>query len=233
MIRLIDLFISLLGLLALSPFMLLIAIILRFTGEGEILYRQKRVGKNGQVFELYKFATMLKDSVHIGSGELTQYADKRVLPVGNLLRKTKLNELPQLFNVLIGEMSLVGPRPQTLGYFKMFPLSVQELISKVRPGVTGLGSVIFRDEEEIFRHSSDPKILDENVIMPYKGSLESWFVKNQSIILYLYLLFITIQVVVFPKIKIFCKPIGEIPVMPEELAKLIEVSRTPQSLLKE
>ena len=144
MIRLLDLFGSTLGLLALSPLVLIISLVLRLTGEGEVFFKQKRIGKDGHVFELFKFATMLKDSASIESGELTQYADPRVLPVGYFLRKTKLNELPQLFNVLIGDMSLVGPRPQTKKYYSLFPTSTRKIISKVRPGVTGLGSIIFR-----------------------------------------------------------------------------------------
>ena len=132
--RLLDIFFSSLALLVLLPFLFPISLILRFTGEREIFYKQKRVGKNGIHFNVLKFATMLKDSPNIGAGEITLKNDPRVLPFGSFLRKTKINELPQLWNILCGEMSIVGPRPMVPNTYKKYKMNDREIISKVRPG---------------------------------------------------------------------------------------------------
>jgi lipopolysaccharide/colanic/teichoic acid biosynthesis glycosyltransferase len=115
--RFLDVVLSFLALMVLAPFLLPVVAILRFTGEGEIFYIQERVGRGGNSFGLYKFATMLKNSPNIGAGEITVQGDSRVLPFGKLLRKTKLNELPQLWNIFIGDMSIVGPRPMVPSTF--------------------------------------------------------------------------------------------------------------------
>ena len=131
-----------LSIIFLSPLLIPITLILKFTGEGEVFFSQKRVGKDGNLFLMHKFATMLKDSPNIGTGTLTIKDDPRILPFGNFLRKTKINELPQLFNVFKGEMSIVGPRPQspeTLHFNK----NLQNKIIFVTPGLTGLGSIFF------------------------------------------------------------------------------------------
>jgi len=221
LIRVFDVVLVALGLAFLFPFLIIISLILKLSGEGEIFYKQTRIGMNGKPFSIYKFATMVKDSPMIGSGELTEYNDPRVLPVGKFLRKSKLNELPQLFNVFTGDMSLIGPRPQTLRYFNLFSHKSRELISQVRPGVTGIGSLLFRDEEEIFRKSEDAILLDDTVITPYKGELEEWYSLNQSFYLYLKILFLTIVTVVFPR---YIQPenyFDDLPEMPSELSKII------------
>ena len=110
MTRIFDIFFSLVALLLFLPFGIIIALILRFSGEGEIFYRQERLGKNKKLFGVLKFATMQKNSSSIGTGDVTIQNDPRVLPFGSFLRKTKLNEVPQLWNILIGQMSIVGPR---------------------------------------------------------------------------------------------------------------------------
>tara|TARA_B100001057_G_scaffold496431_1_gene597911 strand:- start:527 stop:1222 length:696 start_codon:yes stop_codon:yes gene_type:complete len=221
LIRVFDVILTSFGLAFFFPFMIIISLILKFSGEGEIFYKQTRIGKNEKPFFIYKFVTMIRNSPMIGSGELTEYNDPRVLPVGKFLRKSKLNELPQLFNVFTGDMSLIGPRPQTLRYFNLFSQKSRELISQVRPGVTGIGSLLFRDEEEIFRMSEDPILLDDTVITPYKGELEQWYSLNQSFYLYLKILFLTIFTVVFPR---FINPknyFDGLPEMPLELSKII------------
>ena len=111
--RFFDIFFSGLALLFLSPLLVPIFIILKFSGEGEVFFLQERIGKGGDVFKLFKFATMLKDSPNIGTGTVTMKGDPRVLPVGKFLRKTKINELPQLLNIFFGDMSVIGPRPLT------------------------------------------------------------------------------------------------------------------------
>ena len=221
LIRSVDIMSAAVGLVILSPLLILISIVLKFTGEGEILYKQPRLGRAGEEFFIYKFATMRKDSPMIGSGELTEYDDPRVLPVGKLLRKSKLNELPQLVNVIVGDMSLVGPRPQTQRYFNLYTQASRDVIIGVRPGITGIGSLFFRDEEEIFRQSSDAVLLDDNVITPYKGRLEEWFISNRSFYLYLKILCLTIFSVLFPN---YIKPENHfegLPGMPSELKKIV------------
>ena len=125
--------------------------ILIFTGEGKIWYTQKRIGKNLKFFNLLKFATMLENSPAIGTKSLTIKNDPRILPLGYFLRKSKINELPQLFNVFLGHMSIIGPRPQTDRCFFAFPESSQKIIITVKPGLSGLGSIVFRDEEQIMK----------------------------------------------------------------------------------
>ena len=143
MIRFFDIILSFSALLILSPLLLLTVLILKCTGEGEVFYFQSRVGKEQKIFKLFKFATMLKNSTSMASGTLTIQNDPRVLPVGRFLRKTKVNELPQLFNVLQGNMSLIGPRPLTPNMFKLYSTDVQMAIGSVPPGLSDIGSVIF------------------------------------------------------------------------------------------
>ena len=123
--RFFDIFFSVIALVLLSPFLLPLMIVLRATGVGEIFFPQSRVGLKGRQFKLYKFATMLKDSPNLGTGTVTVKDDPRILPIGRFLRKTKVNEFPQLINVLIGDMSVIGPRPQTQRCFDAFPKSSQ------------------------------------------------------------------------------------------------------------
>jgi lipopolysaccharide/colanic/teichoic acid biosynthesis glycosyltransferase len=200
--RFFDIIFSTLALLILTPLLIPIIIILKFTGEGEIFFIQQRVGKNGEMFGLIKFATMLKDSPNMGMGTITIKNDSRVLPFGKFLRKTKINELPQLINILKGDMSIIGPRPQDIRCFVVFNKEDQENIKKVRPGLSGIGSIVFRDEETIMDKIADKKNFYDNVISPYKGKLESWYFKHKSIGLYFKLIWLTIYVVIKPDAKI-------------------------------
>ena len=197
--RLLDVLLSGLALLVLSPLLVPVAIALRLTGEGEVFFIQQRVGRGGQPFGLYKFATMLKDSPNIGTGTVTVKGDPRVLPLGRLLRKTKINELPQLLNILKGDMSIIGPRPQTRRCFDAFPARSQAAIIQVRPGLSGIGSIVFRDEEELMHASAEPERFYDEVIMPYKGALEEWYVAHQGLWIYLSSIFATAWVVLLPK----------------------------------
>ena len=144
--RFFDILFSSIALIVLSPLLVPVAILLRLTGEGEIFYIQNRIGRNGQPFGLIKFATMLKNSPNIGNGDITVINDPRVLPAGRFLRKTKINELPQIINIFKGDMSIVGPRPMVPKTFERYGQE-GKLISQVRPGLTGVGSIIFRDED--------------------------------------------------------------------------------------
>ena len=196
--RLLDIVFSGLALLVLSPLLVPIAIALRLTGEGEVFFIQQRVGRGGKPFGLYKFATMLKNSPNLGTGTVTVKNDPRVLPMGRFLRKTKINELPQLLNIFKGDMSIIGPRPQTRRCFDAFPARSQAEIVKVRPGLSGIGSIVFRDEEELMHASAEPERYYDEVIMPYKGLLEEWYVAHQGLRTYLLSIFTTAWVVLFP-----------------------------------
>jgi lipopolysaccharide/colanic/teichoic acid biosynthesis glycosyltransferase len=215
--RILDVIFAGLGMLFLSPLLLPIAFILKATGEGEVFYIQTRIGKNGSLFGLLKFATMLKDSPNIGSGEITIHNDPRVLPLGKFLRKSKINELPQLWNILIGDMSVVGPRPMVPNTYANYPAEAQEILNTVRPGLTGIGSIIFRDEERLLDDREDPIGFYNENITPYKSDLEIWFVQNNSLWLYIKAIFVTAWVVIFPASKIADIAFSGIPRLPESL----------------
>ena len=212
-----DIIFSSIALVLLSPFFLLLMLILRVTGEGEIFFRQNRVGLGGKYFKLFKFATMLKDSPNIGTGTLTVKDDPRVLAIGRILRKTKINELPQLINIFNGDMSIIGPRPQTQRCFNAFPPSSQNEIIKVRPGLSGIGSIIFRDEENMMYANNNPDKFYNEIVMPYKGSLEDWYVSHQNIASYFSLISLTILVVLGFGSDLVWKLFKDLPPPPEEL----------------
>ena len=216
--RFLDSLISGIALLVLSPLLVPVAIILRITGEGEVFFKQNRVGRGGELFGLYKFATMLKDSPNLGTGTVTVKGDPRVLPVGRVLRKTKINELPQLLNILLGDMSLIGPRPQTRRCFDAFPARSQEEIMKVRPGLSGLGSIVFRNEEDMMDVAKDPDHFYDHVIMPYKGLLEEWYVANQGVGTYIKLVLLTAWVVVTSRGSVVWLVFAGLPTPPQEIA---------------
>ena len=219
--RFFDIIFSLLALICLLPFLLPIALALKFTGEGEILFSQKRVGKNGKLFNLFKFATMLKNSPNLGSGTVTLKDDPRVLPFGGFLRKTKINELSQLINILRGDMSIVGPRPQTPRCFDVFPLEYQNIIKKVRPGLSGLGPVVFRDEENILSENEASIDFYDTVIAPYKGEVESFYVHSQNVVTYFKIILATVWVVLFPKSKIIWRLFPKLPSPPKNLVAVL------------
>lgn len=216
--RLLDVLLSGLALLVLSPLLIPIVIALRCTGEGEIFYGQERVGKDGKIFKLLKFATMLKDSPNLGTGLLTTKGDPRVLPLGRILRKTKINELPQLINIFLGDMSIIGPRPQTKNHVDLFPEEMRRVIVQVPPGLSGIGSIVFRDEEHILTHS--PKGYQQcfaEDITPYKGELELWYIRNQSLWLDFKLILLTIWAVIAPAGRLHFKLLKGLPEPPETL----------------
>lgn len=220
--RFFDILFSGLALIVFSPFLIPVAIILKLTGEGEIFYVQQRVGKDGVMFGLLKFATMLKDSPNMTTGTVTVKDDPRVLPIGRFLRKTKINELPQLLNIFLGDMSVIGPRPQANRCFLAFPKVSQEAIKKVKPGLSGIGSIVFRDEENILHnHEIDRLEYYDNIIAPYKGELEQWYVENNNLYSYFMLIGLTVWVVMFSKSKIYKSVFPNLPKPPKELEDLI------------
>lgn len=202
--RLIDLGLSFFALAVFLPFGIVICLVLKFTGEGEIFYIQPRVGKDGKLFGLIKFATMLKNSPNIGPGDITVQNDPRVLPFGNFLRKTKLNEMPQLINVLRGDMSIVGPRPQTPKYFALFPEHVRTGIIGLKPGLTGAGSVVFRDEESLAGNSGMDQVeFHREVIAPLKGEIELWYKRHRCLWVDIKLMFLTAWLIMFPNSRLY------------------------------
>jgi len=180
--RLFDILAATMALLLLAPILIPIIIALRFTGEGEVFYRQNRIGYKNKNFQIWKFATMLKNSPNMGTGSLTLRNDPRVTPLGKWLRRSKINELPQLINLLTGDMTLVGPRPQMKVDFEAFPAAIQAVIYDVRPGITGIGSIIFRDEERLLSvPNRDPRQFYVDHIAPYKGEVELWYQQHMSL----------------------------------------------------
>ncbi len=216
------------ALLVLSPLFIPIIILLSLTGEREVFYFQQRIGKGGKPFKLFKFATMLKNSPNLGTGTITLKNDARILPMGKFLRKTKINELPQLINIITGDMSIVGPRPQTKRCFDAFPKCSQDAIIQVRPGLSGIGSIVFRDEEDALNNQSDPVGYYDNVIAPYKGALEEWYVQRQGITTYFLVIFITVWVLVVPNSKLVWKAFRDLPLEPDVLHDRTSVANTPK-----
>ena len=210
--RLFDIISSGFALLAFLPVGIVLAVILRFSGEGEIFYRQKRVGRNAKTFEVLKFATMLKDSPSLGTGTITQKDDPRVLPIGQFLRKTKLNEVPQLWNIFIGDMSVVGPRPLTKETRDYIPAEILTEIEGVQPGLTGIGSIVFRDEETLIHESGeDYHAFYSREIAPYKGEVELWYKNHKSFLLDMKIIFVTAWVVLFSKSRMMNQVFPDLP----------------------
>ena len=202
--RIIDVLLSILALLVLLPLFIPIVDILLLTGEHKVFYLQTRVGYKNKNFKIIKFATMLSNSANMGSGSLTLKNDPRVLPFGSFLRKTKINELPQILNIIIGDLSIVGPRPQMQVDFEKYSDEVQRKIYNVRPGLTGIGSIIFRDEESLISlaaENENPHDFYKRVIAPYKGELEIWYHSHRSVFLDSQLIFMTAWAIVVSRNK--------------------------------
>lgn len=213
--RLIDIILSAAAILVLSPLLVPVIIILLLTGEHYVFYGQNRVGYKNRQFRIWKFATMLKASPNLGTGSLTVKNDPRVFPFGRFLRKTKINELPQIFNILLGNMSVVGPRPQMEVDFLKFPVHVQKVIYDAVPGMTGIGSIVFRDEEKwITSHEGDKHEYYRKYIAPYKGELELWYLEHISMWTDAVLIFLTAWVIVFPESGLVYKIFRDLPERP-------------------
>jgi lipopolysaccharide/colanic/teichoic acid biosynthesis glycosyltransferase len=225
--RAFDILLSSAALVVLSPLLIPVVIILRCTGEGHVFYRQERIGRGGRSFGLYKFATMLRDSPNMAGGLLTKKDDPRILPFGRFLRATKINEIPQLLNVLLGDMSLIGPRPQARPHFEVFPEHVKNKIVTVCPGLSGVGSIVFRAEESILAASgANGHEFYANEIAPYKGELEMWYIRRQSSRLDVLLLLLTVWSVLFSGSRLYVRLLGDLP-MPSSslLARCLGLSQ--------
>lgn len=208
--RIIDILIASVALILLSPVLIPSILILLVTGEREVFYFQKRIGHKNRSFDIWKFATMLKNSPNIGTGEITLRNDPRVTKFGKILRMTKINELPQIINVFKGDMSIVGPRPLMEVSFKLYPEEVQKVIYNCRPGMTGIGSLIFRDEEKIVSEAADPKAMYA-AIYPYKGALELWYQKHASLYTDFMIIFLTAWSILSPGNTLVNKVFKDLP----------------------
>ncbi len=209
--RLLDILIAGIALIILSPILIPVILILLVTGEREVFYFQKRIGYLNKTFDIYKFATMLKNSPNIGTGAITLRNDPRVTPFGKFLRMSKINELPQIINVLKGDMSIVGPRPLMQVSFDVYNEEVKQKIYLSKPGITGIGSVVFRDEEKIVSEAADPKEAYENIIYPYKGQLELWYLENASVLTDFKIIFLTGWSILFPNHTLTAKLFKNLP----------------------
>nr|WP_318717330.1 sugar transferase [uncultured Treponema sp.] len=221
MTRFFDILFSGIAIIILLPFMIPIMIGLKLTGEHDIFYMQERIGKGGKPFGVLKFATMLRNSPNMAGGVLTQKNDPRILPMGKFLRKTKINELPQLVNIFIGQMSVIGPRPQAKRHYDLYSAEVKSAINTVAPGLSGLGSVAFRDEEDMLNAVTDRDNFHDTIIAPYKGALEVWFVQHRSVAVYFKLIWLTVLAVLKPSSKAWRKAFKDLPPLPKELEQYI------------
>lgn len=176
----------------LSPLFFLTAFLLLLLNK-RVFYAKSRMGFQSKSFTILKFVTMIPNSHHMPHGTMTIGNDPRITPIGRILRKIKIDELPQLWNVLKGEMSFVGPRPLDQSEFDCYDEEVKTNIYSVKPGITGIGSVIFRNEDKILSHPSvAPSVLYKEFIAPYKGQLELWYLEHRSFYVDFMLLLLTI-----------------------------------------
>ena len=190
LIRFFDIVFSLFGLLILSPFLLIISLLVLLSSKGGVFFLQERVGKKGKVYRIYKFRTMYPHSDK--QGQLTiGYKDKRITPIGLFLRRYKLDELPQLFNVLQGEMSMVGPRPEVPKYVALYSEKQKEVL-RVKPGITDLASLEYFNENELLKNAPDPEEFYIQNIMPEKLKINSLFIQNPSLKAYFSIIIRTI-----------------------------------------
>lgn len=210
--RFFDLVFALIALIILLPLFIPIVILLLLTGEHEVFYRQDRVGYHNRIFRIWKFATMLKNSPNMGSGDVTTRNDPRVTFMGKFLRISKLNELPQLINIITGDMSFVGPRPLMKAGFDRYSDEMKEKVYRARPGLTGIGSIVFRDEELIITQSSlPPHECYRQVILPYKGAVEVWYQQHFSFYTDFMILFLTAWQIISPKSELVYKVFPSLP----------------------
>jgi lipopolysaccharide/colanic/teichoic acid biosynthesis glycosyltransferase len=222
MIRFFDILFSGIAILILFPLMIPVMIGLKLTGEHYIFYTQTRVGKHARNFELLKFATMLRDSPNLPGGLYTDKGDPRILPMGKFLRRTKINELPQLINIFLGQMSMVGYRPTVREHYNAaYPDAENSSVFHLNPGLTGIGSVVFRNEEEILHHVENKKDFHLRRIMPYKAQLEGWYAEHRNLQNYFKIIFITAYIVIRPNSDSWKKAFRDLPPPPEDLAPFI------------
>ncbi len=217
--RSLDVILASIALLLFSPLLLPIAIALRLSAEGEVFYRQQRIGRGGKPFGILKFATMLKDSPNLPGGDISSRHDPRILPLGHFLRSTKINELPQLLNIVAGDMSIIGARPLTPRIAAMFDEAHWQALAHLRPGLSGIGSVVFRDEERLLEGHSDRQAVYRTTIVPHKAALERWYATHRNLGVDLKLIALTALAVLRPGVDA-ARWFEDLPPVPADLATL-------------
>ena len=211
--RIFDLLGSFILLILLLPLFILIIFLQLILNRGDVFYFQGRVGIKGETFYIWKFATMLKDSANLPGGYITKRNDPRVTKFGKFLRLTKINELPQVINVFLGNMSFVGPRPLVESSIKNYPLEVQAVIKRLKPGITGISSIIFRDEERWVSQSTLPsEEFYKSYVFPYKSNLELWYDSNKSLSVDFIIILLTVIKIILPETKLEFKIFRSLPV---------------------
>lgn len=193
--RLFDLLLSTLGLLALAPLLLLIATLIKLDSPGPVMFRQERVGRFGKPFHIHKFRTMRHEPAGQGL-QITVGADRRITRVGGFLRASKLDELPQLLDVWLGDMSLVGPRPEVPRYVAHYPAELREKVLSVRPGITDIASIEYRDESAVLARAADPEHAYVQEVLPHKLALAARYVERSSLMLDVWLIWRTVVAIV-------------------------------------
>jgi len=195
--RLFDILLSFAGILLLQPFFIAVAILIKIDSKGPVFFRQERIGRNFRRFIIYKFRTMVvaaeKNGLRITSG-----GDNRVTKAGRILRKLKIDELPQLINVLKGDMSLVGPRPEVEEYVKLYEEDYMEIL-KSRPGITDVSSIIFREEEAVLKNQIDPEGYYKEILLPEKIRLSKEYIDHASFLYDLKLVLNTLHQIFYPR----------------------------------
>ena len=193
--RLLDVTVATLGLIGLLPLVMLCALLVHIQSSGSIIYRAKRVGRGGRIFAMYKFRTMVENAESLGPG-LTIYRDSRITKLGRFLRRTKWDEIPQFLNVIKGDMSIIGPRPEIPEYVKYYNEN-QKRVLQVRPGITGPVQVTNYDEEKKLKDQTDPERYYITQLMPRKLEIDLGYIEKQSIVSDLLLLVKTFFMIVF------------------------------------
>lgn len=205
-----DIVFALIGLAISIPILLFCIIMLLLSGESSPIYTSYRIGKNGELFKMFKLRTMARNSR--GKNPLTSHNDNRVSFLGRFLRFTKIDELPQFFNILSGDLSFVGPRPLLPEVFIFYPIEVQKKLNTIPPGVTGIGSIVFRNEAKLFKKAKGAHgDFYKEYIAPVKGDLEMWYVKNRSIRVDFKILIFTIAAVIYGQVKTIDKKFNGLP----------------------
>ena len=197
--RIIDITLSGLAIIVLSPLFVIISILIKLTGE-DIFFLQERVGQSEKPFNLVKFTTMPKGSEKLGY--ITTSVDPRPTTLGRFLRKTKINEIPQLINVFLGDMSIIGPRPLLRVHAEIYPENTRKKLYSMRPGLIGIGSLYFHHEDNLLTSVDNPNQYYEKVIMPKKAELELWYNQNWSVLLDIRLLLLSFLILLGVKRKI-------------------------------
>ncbi|HEX2958626.1 MAG TPA: sugar transferase [Chitinispirillaceae bacterium] len=216
--RIFDIIVAFIGLLLLWPLILIIALVVRFTSKGPVLFVQSWVGKEGKLFSCYKFRTMVRNAEKEGS--ITVATDLRITAVGKTLRKYKLDELPQLWNVLIGKMSFVGPRPDVPGYADTLK-GDDAVVLSLRPGITGPATLYFRNEEELLTKVDNPRQFNDAIIWPLKVAINKKYFQTWNFFRDIGYILITI----IPRVNKILKLVNEPPHEPSQYIRALDKFR--------